>query len=366
MAEIVKRCLISTAIVLFATSLWPAAVRGATGPEYVGSRPCKACHKDQANDTTVSGHPHKLRKAEEARHAGIPLPEGYTWDDISYVIGGHIWKARYIDKEGYIITSTGPKKDIRAKNQGKIEPGKNQYNVKTGTWSDYHPGEKKKYDCGACHTTGYKKEGHQDGMPGIVGTWSEPGVQCEACHGPGGDHIGGKGYKGNIKVDRSAAACGACHVRGKPNTIPASGGFIRHHEQYNEILASPHGPLGCVTCHDPHKTAKFSIRAKCEVCHPKQAQEFAGSAMQRGNVQCMDCHMPEATKSAEAQGKYRGDVKTHLFKINLDPNARMFTADGNFANGFLTVEFACLGCHSGETRSWAFSKSKGIHSYGKY
>ena len=31
-------------------------------------------------------------------------PEGYTWDDISYVNGGYGWKARFIDQRGYIIT----------------------------------------------------------------------------------------------------------------------------------------------------------------------------------------------------------------------------------------------------------------------
>ena len=31
-------------------------------------------------------------------------PEGYTWDDITYVIGGYNWKARFIDTEGYNIT----------------------------------------------------------------------------------------------------------------------------------------------------------------------------------------------------------------------------------------------------------------------
>jgi len=31
-------------------------------------------------------------------------PEGYTWDDITYVIGGYNWKARFIGTEGYIIT----------------------------------------------------------------------------------------------------------------------------------------------------------------------------------------------------------------------------------------------------------------------
>ena len=34
----------------------------------------------------------------------IPLPDGYTWDQISYVIGGYKWKSRYMDENGYIIT----------------------------------------------------------------------------------------------------------------------------------------------------------------------------------------------------------------------------------------------------------------------
>jgi formate-dependent nitrite reductase cytochrome c552 subunit len=82
-------------------------------------------------------------------------------------------------------------------------------------------------------------------------------------------------------------------------------------------------------------------------------------------VKCIDCHMPEATRSAFKKGKYKGDVKTHLFKINLDPGAQMFTKDGKFANGFLTVEFACLACHQEKTRAWAIATSKRVHFLGK-
>ena len=343
-------------------------------PKYVGSQVCVTCHQAQQNDWVASGHPYKLRKAEDARRAGLPLPGGYTWDDISYVIGGRNWKLRYVDKQGYIITSTGimpdAKRDIFSLTDVKRgTPGKNQFNLKDGTWSNYHPGQKNlKYDCGACHTTGYSKEGHQDGMPGIVGTWAEPGVGCEACHGPGGDHVGGKGYKGNIQVRPDKAMCGQCHIRGKADTIPASGGFIQHHEQYNELLANKHKALDCVTCHKPHVSAKFKdgLKVQCESCHPKQAADYKGSMMQLGGVKCADCHMARATKTAIQKGPHEADIRAHLFKISLDPAASMFTPDGKFAKGFLTVEYACLACHGGRTKEWAMDATKkGIHGYGK-
>ena len=327
----------------------------ASAGEYVGSDTCMSCHFKQYNDFVVSGHPYKLRKAQDAKIAGLPLPEGYTWDDISYVIGGKNWKARYMNKEGYIITTTGPNKD---------KPGKNQYNLWNDTWSNYHPGEKKKYNCGKCHTTGYSKEGKQDGLEGVVGTWAFPSIQCENCHGPGAKHVKGPS-KANIVVNKSSAQCGKCHIRGKAETIPAKGGFIRHHEQYNELLASPHKSMACVTCHDPHKKSEFSVKVDCVQCHSKQKTEYAGSPMQLRGVECIDCHMPMATKSAIKQAKYKADIKTHVFKINLDPNAKMFTDDGKYAKGYLTVEYACLVCHGEKDRNWALKTAKNVHSYGR-
>jgi hypothetical protein len=301
----------------------------------------------------VSGHPYKLRPAADAKLAPLPLPEGVSWDDVSYVIGGYKWKARFIGEDGYIITSPGG------------EDGKNQYNMMTGTWSDYHPGEVKPYDCGKCHTTGYSEEGHQDGLEGITGAWVFPGIQCERCHGPGAEHVAKGGDKTLIKVDKSAALCGQCHVRGDSEEIPAKGGFIRHHEQYNEILASPHKTLDCVACHDPHQKAEFSIKTDCTTCHAQAGEDFTGSTMEQTGLTCTDCHMPMATKSAAALGPYKGDVKTHLFKINTDATASTFTEDGALANDSVTLDFVCLSCHQGRDIDWAASNAEGIHTLGK-
>ncbi|OGL60355.1 MAG: hypothetical protein A3J27_01410 [Candidatus Tectomicrobia bacterium RIFCSPLOWO2_12_FULL_69_37] len=353
---------------------WAQQTQKKEPPKYIGSETCGKCHIQQHNDWVASGHPYKLRKAEDARRLGLPLPGGYSWDDISYIIGGRNWKLRYMDKQGYIITSTGvmpdAKRDIMSlKDVKRDTPGKNQFNLEDGTWSNYNAGQKNlKYDCGACHTTGYSKEGHQDGLPGIVGTWKETGIGCEGCHGPGGDHVGGKGYKGTIQVRGDKAMCGQCHIRGKAEAIPAGGGFIQHHEQYNELLATKHKALDCVTCHKPHVHAKFKdgLKAQCETCHAKQAADYKGSLMQLGGVKCVDCHMARATKSAVQKAKYEADIRSHLYKINLDPSASMFTPDGKFAKGFLTVEYACLNCHGGRSKDWAIEASKkAIHAYGK-
>lgn len=335
---------------------------------YVGSEKCKTCHIDKYNDWKTAGHPYKLLTPEEAKAFGLPFPDGYTENDIYLVIGGWGWKSRYIDTNGYIITKTGPNRSIN---------GSNQYNLATKQWVDYLAGEVKKYDCGNCHTTGYSLAGSQDNKPGIVGTWEEKGIGCEACHGPGSVHVdrgGGIGV-GIIKND-SSAICGNCHTRGKDSTkIMSKGGFVEHHEQYPEFLNSPHNVLTCVSCHDPHKpvhvgatnpTEGAGIKTQCSTCHAQQSSDFNGSTMQKEGVKCIDCHMPKIGKSAVGDAaKFQGDVREHLFKINTDPNAMMFSEDGKFAMGYLTLEWTCLGCHNDRDKAWAAQYAENIHKFVK-
>ncbi len=339
-----------------AESVW------AQGASYVGAQKCAQCHSDTFDEWQASGHAHKLRPAEEARSAGLPKPSYVKWDDILFVIGGFDWKARYVGKDGFIITGgTDPK---------TREPvtGQNQFNLETEQFADYHAGEEKPYNCGTCHTTGYNPEGNQMGLEGLVGTWALENIQCESCHGPGSEHVQSRD-KADIQIDRSAELCGSCHRRGEDmSVIPAKGGFIRHREQYQEFLQSPHkDELSCVTCHDPHLISGLSIKpeAACASCHTTKAAEFADSAMQLAGVTCTDCHMPAASKSAVKRGPFEGDLMTHLFSITPDPNAPMFTDDGKFAKGYLTLNFACLSCHADRDADWAAQYAPQIHTIGK-
>jgi len=321
---------------------------------------CVTCHGKNYNDWKVSGHPYKLMKADIAQNRPIPLPEGYDWDDISYVIGGYKWKSRYMDVNGYIIT-----------NDGSAEGGNTQYNNLTGEWSNYHADEAngtKPYDCGSCHTTNWVANpdptdltGNQDGLAGIWGTFDQGGIQCIQCHGE--DHPG--------MIDTSAEACGECHIRGDADTIPAGGGFIRHHEQYNEHLAGAHGSTECVMCHNPHKKSEFSIKetAQCGVsCHSSIGDSYALTSMADYGVECKDCHMPYATKSAQALGPHQGDLQTHIFYIDTDPTANMFTEDGLFVvldddgKAAVTMDFACQRCHETASLDELSLYAKGFHN----
>jgi hypothetical protein len=295
-----------------------------------------------------SGHPYKLTRVENGGPpvypydqitGGVPdPPEGFSWEDISYVIGGFHWKARFIDQDGYIITG-----DSDATTQYNFA---NDLLEVDESWVPYHAGEEKPYDCGGCHTTGYSPEGNQDGMEGIIGTWAFPGVQCEECHGPGSLHAGDP-YGVQMVVDRSSQLCGACHVRGNPATIDASGGFERHHEQYEDLFNSKHFAITCVTCHDPHASAIYEdpdvnpnqgIIQTCETCH---WDKIAGQRVETHaaiNVSCTSCHMPLMGKSAAGNlDVFTGDVHSHLFAINPDPDAPQFSEDGSTVQPYLTL-----------------------------
>jgi len=76
--------------------------------------------------------------------------------------------------------------------------------------------------------------------------------------------------------------------------------------------------------------------------------------------------MPNTGRNAVVRSKYEADDPSHLFKINLDPAARMFTDDGRFVRaGSNTLEFACLRCHADRTQAWAAGVARGIHRLGK-
>ena len=119
----------------------PAGVDGVSfePPQYVGSEACAECHEETYNVFMGSGHPYKLTKVESGVPPEYPFtelpgpPDGYSWDDISYVIGGYNWKARFVDQDGYIITG-----DENATTQY------NFYNEELelgDDWVAYHPGE---------------------------------------------------------------------------------------------------------------------------------------------------------------------------------------------------------------------------------
>jgi len=154
-----------------------------------------------------------------------------------------------------------------------------------------------------------------------------------------------------LVIDRDPELCGECHLRGSPEAVDASGGFIKHHEQYEELFQSKHIVLKCVTCHDPHvgvvalrQAEEQTTRTQCENCHFEQAK-YQDSEVHPAVAECIDCHMPRVSKSATGNAEmFTGDIRTHMMAIDPD-QVGQFTEDGSVALSQLSLDFACRHCH---------------------
>ena len=378
---------IVTLIILLGTMAFGQA------PGYKGDDKCMLCH-NSANaklgyniyeEYTKTGHPYKLNKitgdAQPTYPAntspGYPAPAGKKFSDFSYVIGGYGWKARFVQPDGMVYVGQGV-----------------QYNLVTKQWVAYNDGKPTKYDynCFKCHTTGPSTDGSWPAGTTGFGTFAQPGIRCEGCHGPAsdatGDHTTDPSYKpfrtgDNLKVTR----CGDCHQRGGiTNVVPASSGFVEHHEQLNEFRASKHGDgkgtdLTCISCHDTHIALHYknvagtgfkAIKIKCRDCHGDKTIKINNTITK--SADCIDCHMSYTGKSAigvQTGNGWKGDIRSHVMAINtnnVNKTTGMFTADGKAllldANGLAaaTLDFACLGCHTDKDLAWASTYAKNIHN----
>jgi hypothetical protein len=231
---------------------------------------------------------------------------------------------------------------------------------------------------------------------GYYSSWTFDGVQCEACHGPGVGHATTNSKLGVLTLAGGVEICAKCHIRAENTTgagaecggdadskiltngAIASGDFIGHHESYNELVGyngdGVHASLKCTTCHDPHKRSitvvanvasligitdndlsarsRGAIKVNCVTsgCHGNKPNTKV-PAHDNANMDCIDCHMAEANKSAisasTAGWGRKGDLKTHIFRIN--PAGTTITrtnADGKtIATNYLTPRYTCGKCH---------------------
>lgn len=332
------------------------APQGAMAATYVGDQVCAGCHSEIYDVYIKSGHPWIMNKIVEGAAPDYPytevqeVPSGYTWNDISYTIGGFNWRALFVDQEGYIITDApGVSGNTEYGNQWNFE---NERLDLDAAWVGFHPGEDNLImDCGVCHTTGYSSGGNQDGLPGFVGTWKQEGVRCEACHGPGGNHMSNpQGIA--MEIERDGELCGKCHVNESVEIVDVTDGFIESNEQYGELFQSKHLVMDCVICHDPHSGVaqleandQQTTRTQCENCHYRQAQYQNNEIHTSLKLACTTCHMPYITKTAwGVPEKFSADTRTHLFAIN-PTQIGQFTEDGTASLSEVGLDFACRQCH---------------------
>jgi hypothetical protein len=178
--------------------------------------------------------------------------------------------------------------------------------------------------CFGCHTTG-AGEGAQFRISHAV-----PGVNCEACHGPGDQHVAamraGDKILGKSKIkklsnldgdDVTQNMCGSCHRSVEDvMALPQRGGIsnvrFQPYRIFNSRCYSADKRIGCTACHNPHDSLEQSAAffdAKCLACHqsgsPGPAKSATKAASQSsdndrnarackvGKKDCTSCHMPK-------------------------------------------------------------------------
>jgi predicted CXXCH cytochrome family protein len=348
-----------------------------TARDFVGSQTCQTCHDAIHNDWSDHGHPYKFNVVNNGtpptyphpQHAHLPEnpPQGFAWSNITAVLGGFYWKTRFLDSDGYIAT-TG------------YYGVPTQWNCLVENWSNYDATVPTRvpynYSCFRCHTTGPVSAdsadvaNHWNQKPGIWGTWAEAGVGCEACHGPGSEHVTTMNPD-SINMDQSASLCGTCHLRPNSNRISVSGGWLMHRQQNNSLALSPHSAMSCNQCHDPHKSVVFGLGgvdagATCTNCHNQREYRVAGMA----DLACSDCHMAKWVKNGQTFNSYMGDESTHFFTIRTDetPRDSLYYTEGSstfveIEDGrvSLPLDITCFGCHDAMTLAEASDFADNIH-----
>lgn len=166
--------------------------------------------------------------------------------------------------------------------------------------------------CFGCHTTASTTSNKFD-----LGQ-AFHGVTCEACHGPGAEHVAAM-KKGAIPAGlklifnprkltpiESADFCGACHRTPWDVALAGSTGIFNIRFQPYRLESSRCWGKGdaritCVACHDPHQPLNHDLASydeRCLQCHAatagsKATTEHPGAACPVDTRNCASCHMPK-------------------------------------------------------------------------
>jgi predicted CXXCH cytochrome family protein len=261
--------------------------------------------------------------------------------------------------------------------------------------------------CADCHTT--KLDRNYDVATNTYATkWKEMNVACEACHGPGSNHVAwannSSGRRelpnfglvvalderrdvtwtrvsatGNsvrsvpLQSERELATCAQCHSRRTPFAhgmdhdgrlfdthdiaLLRNGLYFSDGQQHDEVYEvgsflqskmHAHG-VTCSDCHDPHSSElRMPGNGVCAQCHATSKYDAPAHtlhALNSAGSQCVACHMPPRNYMViDAR-------RDHSMRIpRPDLSAKLDTPN------------ACTDCHANRTSSWAAAVIE--HAYG--
>ncbi len=373
---------------------------------YVGRDACVECHQEEANKWAGSHHDMAMKRPTDKTVVG-------DFNNTSFEHFGLVTSFSQKDGNYYVETEgpTGQMETYKVKWTFGIEPlqqyliefpdGRVQcLNVAWDTvnkkWFSVYPDERIKHDdrlhwtglyqnwnhmCADCHSTDVRKNFDVETNT-FDTTFREINVGCEACHGPGSEHVKwaraaskeelafGKPQglttklKGKENAKAQVDACAQCHSRrrvvypeykpGKPfldHYTPSRLSLGLYHPDgqiqdevyvYGSFLQSKmyHKDVRCADCHDPHTTKLLAEGNNlCIRCH--DAQKFNGPQhhfhpVESKGAQCVECHMRDTTYMVV------DPRRDHSFQL---PRPDLTVKLG--------LPNACNDCHNDQTPQWA-------------
>lgn len=317
-------------LLLLATPAPTNAQDGEDEREYVGTRQCGDCHRDLTRAHDDSPHLQTLQDVEDeddkelilgdfeqgeavrtVQFPGSDEARPFDAEDILFTIGTGRYVQRYVyeaDDEEYLVLPA-------------------EWNTVTGEWQPFELAEQwpdPAYDfvdnCVYCHVTGLDLERVR---------WEEDGVQCEACHGPGSEHVrfadrAGRNpsveetqaIRATINSGLDAQTCGQCHSRG--HTVEGDSPYPLNYLPGDDLSAV----FEIVPADDPVHWWQTGHAAEPNMQYNEWSLSGHGNALSSmigsdyADPSCMHCHS-SLFRYAEGQLVKAGDTDEVMQRVPL-------------------------------------------------
>lgn len=374
---------------------------GSAAGRFVGSTACAECHADEHRHWASGAHALALRPVGNgvvSRLAGAPLAEGASVGADGTVRGPGPAGTPVEGKAAY-VSGGRRREDLWVRlpdgrlqvfpwswDAGRNEPfepyleltGRSAPGDSFDHWTRF--GRNADLLCYGCHATGHRVAPEAQPVEKAVprSSWSEAGVGCEACHGPGGPHVDAA-RKGNAKLSPPPfdprASCDGCHALRELLASP-TGSQPAH--RYGAPLASFGDPLPRVPADFEHRQATFADfrpatfgqqsaaleqsgcyrkgGLRCGTCHVPHGDGLtaAASGADGGDAVCASCHASIANDAVAHSGHPAGTPGSRCFDCHLAPVVRGPSRDRVRDHSLAPptapdgmVPAACAGCHAG-------------------